>query len=192
MQVNPWFDRVDKVVLAHRVWLAVHKLWTPAQHDTKASRLLPGWQERSPHLATWGRDNPKTQGFPLTNALCLLRDVPVVLWHGQALVISYVALFSELPDEADLCDSELSVQMAGSGFHSDVWCAVCEDLEVPLTHHHVATCLHLLPSIAGKFFDVPSCCFCGLSEGNQWANVQYYSVLYLRMGDALCVSSLVT
>ena len=183
--VNPWFDRVAKVVLAHRVWHAVHEPWTPAQHDTKASGLLPGWQERSHHLATWGRDNPTSQGFPLTDALCLLRDVPSVLWHGQALVISYVSLFSELRDEAEWCDSGLSVQLAGSGFRSDVWCAVCDDSEVTLTHHRVAAYLRLLPSMPRTFFDVPSCRFCGLSEGNQWAHVQYCSVLYLRMGHAL-------
>ena len=150
--MNPWFDGVAKVVLAHRVWHAVHEMWTPAQHDTKAPGLLPGWQERSHHLATWGRDNPTSQGFPLTDALCLLRDVPAVLWHGEALVISYVSLFSELRDEAELCDSELSVQLAGSGFRSDVWCAVCDDSEVTLTHHRVATYLRLLPSMPRAFF----------------------------------------
>ena len=147
--------------------------------------LLPGWQERSHLLATWGRDHPWSQGFSLTDALCLLRDVPVVLRHGQALVILYVSLFSELHDEAEWCDSELSVQLAGSGFRSDVWCAVCDDSEVPLVHHRVAAYLSLLPSMPHTFFDVPSCRFCDLGEGNQWAHVQYCSVLYLRMGHAL-------
>ena len=170
--VNPWFDRIAKVVLAHRVWHAVHELWTPAQHDTHATGLLPGWQERSHLLATWGRDNPQSQGFPLTDALCLLRDVPAVLWQGGALVISYVSMFSELRDEVEWRDSELFVQLAGWGFRSDVWCAVCEDSEVPLTHHRVAAYLRLLPSMPRTFFDVPPCRFCALSEGNQWAHVQ--------------------
>ena len=183
--VNPWFDGIAKLVLAHRVWHAVHELWTPVQHDTHATGLLPGWQERSHLLATWGRDNPQTQGFPIADALCLLRDVPAVLWQGRALVISYVSMFSELRDVAEWCDSELSVQLAGSGFLSNVSCAVCEDSEVPLTHHRVAAYLRLLPSMPRTFFDVPPCCFCALSEGNQWAHVQYCSVLYLCMGQAL-------
>ena len=45
--------------------------------------------------------------------------------------------------------------------------------------------LRLLPSMPRTFFDVPSCRFCDLSEGNQWAHVQYCSVLYLRIGHAL-------
>ena len=183
--VNPWFDRIAKVVLAHRVWHAVHELWTLAQHDTKASGLWPGWQERSHLLATRGRDHPRSQGFPLTDALSLLRDVLVVLWHGQALVISYVSLFSELRDEAEWCNSELSVQLAGSGFRSDVWCAMCDNSEVPLVHHRVAAYLRLLPSMPRTFSDVPSYRFCDLGEGNQWAHVQYCSVLYLCMGHAL-------
>ena len=111
--------------------------------------------------------------------------MPAVLWHGRALVISYVSLFSELRDEAEWCDSELSLQLAGSGFRSDVWCAVCEDPEVPLTHHRVAASLRLLPSMPRTFLNVPTCRFCAVSEGNQSAHVQYCSVLYLRMGPAL-------
>ena len=110
--------------------------------------------------------------------------MPVVLWHGPALVISCVSLFSELRDEAEWGDSELSVQMGDSGFRSDIWCAVCDHPEVPLVHHRVAY-LHLLPSMPHTFFEVPSCRFCELRQGNQWSHVQYCSVLYLRMGHAL-------
>ena len=183
--VNPWFDCIAKVVLAHRVWHAVQELWTPAQHDTHATGLLPSWQDRSHLLATWGRDNPQSQSFPLTDALSLLRDVPAVLWQGGALVISHVSMFSELREKEEWRDSELSVQLAGSGVRSDVWCAVCEDSEVPLTHHRVAAYLRLLPPMPRTFFDVPPCPFCALSEGNQWAHVQYCLVLYPCMGQAL-------
>ena len=51
------------------------------------------------------------------------------------------------------------MQLAGSGFRSDVWCAVCDDSEVTLTHHRVAAYLRLLPSMPRTFFDVPSCRF---------------------------------
>ena len=86
LKVNPWCDRMAKLVLQLAIMTALIEFWMQAQHDSGLSSWIAGLQKRADNLATWAQASMGAPNFPLGTWVGLLEDPPMFFATRHSVV----------------------------------------------------------------------------------------------------------
>mmetsp|Transcript_2772 Transcript_2772/g.4981 ORF Transcript_2772/g.4981 Transcript_2772/m.4981 type:complete len:1459 (+) Transcript_2772:1728-6104(+) len=187
VSVNPWCDRVAKLVLRQQVVSRLEECWVEAQHDSRSSTWIAQQQKKSDEMATWAQQAVTAPYFPFGSWTALLSDPALVLIASDAVVMKYNMFLGELYAESSLQRSVLSSVLSPAFYNKHVWEKVCMEQGNSLSVHKVAAHLRHSCISPRTLYDEPDCRFCGSPHSDAYFHHVRCPALFVRMAHALNV-----